>query len=140
MCEDYQDLQNENIEKPHGEFVQFFSTCQTFEFDIVCDILTEAEIPYITYMETVSGMRLAMSVMPVGGMGEIYYISVEKTYYEAATELVDDLGVVDRSKNPEPWSAISDEKDPVNWKAYLAFTLITGLIIMIYTIYSSLSN
>ena len=72
--------------------VVIFSTGQIVEFDMVCDALKQAKLPYFTRQETASGSIVGTSV-GFAGPGVSWLVIVPEPALEDATRVLAELPV-----------------------------------------------
>ena len=108
-----------------------FQTGKLYELDMVCSALKEAEIPYFTRQETVSGVKYATPAMPEMGPGVFYSVIVTEEVSKHARQILKNLPVEEK-KNPEIWDYNPTKKAKKLMRIYIIalipFVLLVFLI------------
>ncbi len=73
--------------------VVIFRTGQIVEFDMVCDALKQAKLPYFTRQETANGSNVGTSVGFAGLTGVSWLVIVPEPALEDATRVLAELPV-----------------------------------------------
>ncbi|MCX7003798.1 MAG: hypothetical protein NTV22_11065 [bacterium] len=85
------------------EFVALFYSAKVYEHDHVCQILKAARIPHFGRQITISGLSLAMPVMPAAAPGMYWGVFVPQAMHDRARTVLEAQGLT-ITPPPAPWA------------------------------------
>lgn len=105
-------------------------TGRLYEFEMACNALEEAGIPFLKQEEDYCGVKEAY-YQPVMGPGIFFNLSVATHIKEEAIKIISELPI-ELSPEPDFWHYGSNEKSKRNWKIYALIVLgISALVLAI---------
>ncbi|KPK95192.1 hypothetical protein AMJ80_05195 [bacterium SM23_31] len=99
------------------EPVVIFKTGKIFELDMVTNVLQEKGIPFYTQEESLSGIKLAMSLQPTMGPGIWYSVLVPEKAAKDAKFIISELPI-DIGTNPDIWDFGPSKVTKRSWKIF----------------------
>ena len=102
-------------------------TGRIHEFELVCNALNEANIPYVKQEESVSGLKTGY-VQPVMGPGNYFNLLVPTESKQKALDIISALPV-DLGRDPDVWHYGGTEKAKKKWRVYI--TVVLGIVLVL---------
>lgn len=96
-------------------------TGRIYEFEMACNALGEAGIPYVKQEESYTGIKTGY-VQRVMGPGCFFNLLVPATQKEQATKVISELPI-EVTTEPDIWHYGANEKSKRNWKTYALIVL-----------------
>jgi hypothetical protein len=96
---------------------------QVWQIDMAVDALKRAEIPHMAEEETVSGLRLAMPLMPAAAPGVFWTIRVPASQVDNAKQVLSELPFEIKT-NPDAWDFKPESEVKKGWRIWIIVTLV----------------
>jgi hypothetical protein len=114
-----------------ADFTVAFRTGRIWEYDMVVNTLKDNGIPFQSFEESSSGLRLAMPLRPTPGPGVWWGISVPKQHLEKVNSLLSELPI-DVTTEPDIWHFSSSGKVKLGLKIYAWIALALLAVSFLY--------
>ncbi len=116
--------------KTATEFVPAFYTAKVYEYDHVCQILKTVRIPHFGRQITVSGLSLAMPVMPAVGPGLYWGVFVPQAMHAQTRATLEAEGFT-VTPPPAPWAFAPAAHIQRIWKIAIVLILaaLAGVVV-----------
>lgn len=104
-------------------------TGKIIDFEMACNALSEADIPFFKQEEDYCGIKEAY-YQPVMGPGIFFNLLVATPLKEVASQIISELPI-DFTLEPDFWHYGANEKSKRNWKIYALIVLGISTIALI---------
>jgi hypothetical protein len=108
-------------------------TGKLLDFELACNALKEAGIPFVKQEENYTGLKEAYC-QPVMGPGNFFNLIVPFPFETKATQVISELPI-EITLEPELWHYGADDKSKKYWKIYALIVLgisAIGLVINLF--------
>jgi hypothetical protein len=119
-----------------ANFTVVFRTGKSWEYEMVLNTLEENDIPYQSWEESSSGVRLAMPLRPTPGPGIWWAVLVPAKFLKETQSLLSELPIEIKT-DPDVWDFSSSTAVKIGWQIYvwiiLGFTVLWAILNIIKT-------
>jgi hypothetical protein len=117
----------------NADFTVIFKTGRSWEYDMVINTLKENHIPFQSFEEASSGLRVAMPLRATPGPGVWWGVSVPNNHVEKTQSLLSELPI-EITTSPDVWHFSSSTKTKIGFKIYAWIMIASMAASMIYAI------
>ncbi len=109
-------------------------TGRIFDFEMACDALREAGIPFVKQEESVTGIKDGY-VQPSMGPGSFFNLLVPKQFKGKAVQVISELPI-ELTLEPDFWHYGADERSKRWWKIFAMVVLGIAILLLALSLLS----